>query len=126
MSENYLRDDSNPYPSIIPPPPNPNTSCQFLGRRRTQSLTSKISKWCFDIIIWVFLYNSDLNDVFIQLICACGTAVYVIRIYQRRKNHKIGNIYCKIILSYSEIYCSQKIQFRSKTMYGAKLFDYEL
>ena len=27
---------------------------------------------------------------------------------------------------FSEIYCYQKIQFRSKAMYGAKLFDYEL
>ena len=27
---------------------------------------------------------------------------------------------------FAEIYCFQKIQFRRKAMYGAKVFDYEL
>ena len=65
-----------------PTPSKPKSRCYSNGAcASSQPVRIKNSKWCFDIIIWVFLYNSDLHGVFMQLMCACGTAVYVIRIY---------------------------------------------
>ena len=74
------------HPSL----PQPQPCWHWPPLRRQQPVSNKNSKLYFDIIIGLLSAISDLDDVFIQLICACGTAVYVIRIYQRR-NIKAGN-----------------------------------
>ena len=48
----------------------------------SHSVRSKIFKLCVNIIIGLLLAIRDLDGVFIQLIYARGTAVYVTRIFK--------------------------------------------
>ena len=82
MSENYIRDDSSLYSFIVPPSPNPNLACTDRYYAASHSVGNKIFKLCVNIIIGLLLAIRDLDGVFIQLIYARGTAVYVIRIFK--------------------------------------------